>query len=159
MTPERRTRSRALIVAVALIAAVAAVAVVPDPISVAGGLLIVAVAAGGIAGEEDESGSTRGGRGDGTPAARHRRTADGRDRASLRLRTHWSTAALIDRLLDQAARQLPLEADRDRWAEEWDDHRRHLRCLRLLWWAWWVRATASRTAAELRHARLPSPDR
>jgi hypothetical protein len=73
-------------------------------------------------------------------------------------RVRWSTAALVDHLLDRAVLLLP-DDDRERWAEEWAEHRTHRSGLRLLWWAWCVRATASRTAGELRHARLPRPDR
>jgi len=66
---------------------------------------------------------------------------------------------MVNYLLLRAAALFPTEAARERWAEEWADHRAHLRGLRLLWWALCTRATASRTAAELRRARLPRPDR
>lgn len=66
--------------------------------------------------------------------------------------------ALVDHLHLRAVALLPIGADRERWAEEWAEHRTHLRGVRLVWWALCTRATASRTAAELRHARLPRPD-
>jgi hypothetical protein len=61
---------------------------------------------------------------------------------------------LVDHLLGRAARQLP-RAFRERFTEEWEDHRTHLRGVRLVWWALCVRATATRTGRELRRAELP----
>ncbi|MDT3447015.1 hypothetical protein [Pseudofrankia sp. BMG5.37] len=61
--------------------------------------------------------------------------------------------------MDGAVGRLP-ECERERWAEEWAEHRTHRRRLGLLWWALCLRATAFRMAAELREeARLPRPDR
>ena len=61
---------------------------------------------------------------------------------------------VVDRLLAAALLRLPAEL-RERYAEEWADHRSHKVGWRLLWWAFWLRATAARTAREYRHARLP----
>ncbi|WP_131765278.1 hypothetical protein [Candidatus Protofrankia californiensis] len=47
---------------------------------------------------------------------------------------------LVDYLLTRAVHQLPASYQ-DRYAEEWSDHRHHLRGLRLLWWALCVRVT------------------
>ncbi|EIV93656.1 hypothetical protein [Frankia sp. QA3] len=61
---------------------------------------------------------------------------------------------LVDHLLARAVQQFP-EHDRDRWDEEWADNRTHLKGWRQLWWALCVRATATRTAHELRATQLP----
>jgi len=71
-----------------------------------------------------------------------------------RLRIHETVDYLVDYLVERAVRRLP-EGARDRFAEEWLDHRSHLQGWRLLWWALCVRATAALTASELEHARLP----
>ncbi|WP_018505359.1 hypothetical protein [Parafrankia discariae] len=68
------------------------------------------------------------------------------------------TNQITSHLLGQAASALPGPV-RERFAEEWADHRSHYRGWRLLWWALCVRATATRTARELRAAQLPHPDR
>jgi two-component system NarL family response regulator len=85
-----------------------------------------------------------------------RRTVDRNARQRLYAVTvdRWVEASLAG-----ALRRLPGQ-ERARWAEEWSDHRSQQRGhLRMLWWAWCVRATASRTAGELGHARLPRPNR
>ncbi|GAB1695139.1 hypothetical protein KRM28CT15_69420 [Krasilnikovia sp. M28-CT-15] len=65
-------------------------------------------------------------------------------------RTNW----LISALLRSALRQLPVEI-RERWREEWCEHRGHLHGWRLAWWALWLRATATQTGREYQRARLP----
>jgi hypothetical protein len=59
-----------------------------------------------------------------------------------RLTAHLLTGSLL-----QLSEEL-----RDRYREEWADHRTHLRGWRLVWWALCVRATASRTGQEFRPA-------
>jgi hypothetical protein len=61
---------------------------------------------------------------------------------------------LISYLLSSALQQLPEEV-RQRWKEEWSEHRRHYNGWRLLWWALCLRATAARTGRECRQVRLP----
>jgi hypothetical protein len=65
---------------------------------------------------------------------------------------------LAEYLLVRAVRRLP-EGFRERYAEEWYEHRTHRSGCRLLWWALCVRATAARTGRELQDARLPRLDR
>jgi hypothetical protein len=64
---------------------------------------------------------------------------------------------LVDYLLTSAVERLP-EPLRERYDEEWRDHRTHVRGLRALWWALWLRMTAARTAAAWQDARLPRSD-
>jgi hypothetical protein len=64
-----------------------------------------------------------------------------------------SVDRLVDYLLDQTVQKLPA-ATRDRFAEEWQDHRQHYSGWRLVWWALCVRATAMHTVASLGPARL-----
>ncbi len=95
---------------------------------------------------------------DGSSPLRRRRRTGKSDRRSPGARVGGSVTELVDYLLACAASRLP-EDDRERWVEEWADHRTHLTGIHLLWWALCTRVTASRTADELRHARLPHPDR
>jgi hypothetical protein len=69
-----------------------------------------------------------------------------------------SAGWLAEWLLAGAVGRLP-EGFRERYAEEWGEHRTHRSGWRLLWWAVCVRATAARTARELQHPRLPHLDR
>lgn len=58
-------------------------------------------------------------------------------------------AVVVDHVLASAVDRLP-ETDRDRWAEEWNDHRlMHDHVFGLLWWAICLRASAARLAAAL----------
>ncbi|MCM3920259.1 hypothetical protein ND748_00960 [Frankia sp. AiPs1] len=75
-----------------------------------------------------------------------------------RLRVHMNANRLATHLLARASHRLP-EPFRERFTEEWQDHRAHYQGWRLLWWALCVRATATRTARELRRAQLPHTDR
>jgi hypothetical protein len=70
------------------------------------------------------------------------------------LRAWTSVDRLVNYLLDRAVDTLPAAA-RDRYTEEWHDHRQHYCGWRLVWWALWVRATALRTGTALEPARLP----
>ena len=65
-----------------------------------------------------------------------------------------SVDRLVDYLLDRTVEKLPAAASA-RFAEEWQDHRKHYSGWRLVWWALCVRATAMRTVAALGPARLP----
>jgi hypothetical protein len=126
--------------------------------------LVVTVVVGAVVADVERrrsgAASSRGGGGDRARPA----LAGGRRTTGERLRPRWwlhecrTVGRLADYLLDRAGRRLP-EAFRDRFAEEWQDHRTHYRGWRLLWWAFCVRATAFRTAGELQQARLPRPDR
>lgn len=64
----------------------------------------------------------------------------------------------VDHLLGHAAHSLPTPFQ-ERFTEEWADHRSYHHGWRLFWWALCVRATATRTARELRTTQLPHPDR
>ena len=55
---------------------------------------------------------------------------------------------LVGYLLTKALQKLP-EIFRDRFAEEWHDHRTRKSGTNLVWWALWVRITARRTATAL----------
>jgi hypothetical protein len=65
-----------------------------------------------------------------------------------------SVDRLVDYLLDRAVEKLPAAASA-RFAEEWQDHRKHYSGWRLVWWALCVRATARHTVAGLGPAGLP----
>jgi hypothetical protein len=97
-------------------------------------------------------GGRSGGSGLAQPAWRRPQAAEGD--AGRRLLVCLTVDGLVNHLLDRAARQLP-QAYRDRFAEEWQDHRTHLHGLRLVWWALCARATAFRTGHELRRVELP----
>jgi hypothetical protein len=64
-------------------------------------------------------------------------------------------AAIVELLLARAIRRMPARF-RDRYREEWRDHRlRHRGSMAQLWWATCVWATAGRTARELQRPDLP----
>ncbi|MGH4006915.1 MAG: hypothetical protein ACRDTH_01875 [Pseudonocardiaceae bacterium] len=65
-----------------------------------------------------------------------------------------SVDRLVDYLLNRTVEKLPAAASA-RFAEEWQDHRKHYSGWRLVWWALCVRATAMRTVTALGPARLP----
>ncbi len=77
---------------------------------------------------------------------------------AIRSQTGGPIDRAINHLLARGARVIP-ESFRERFVEEWADHRTHYRGWRLLWWALCVRVTATRTAGELRAAQVPHPDR
>lgn len=74
-----------------------------------------------------------------------------------RTRAHGLLDHAVDRLLDRAACAIP-DSHREQLVEVWADHRSHYHGWRLLWWALCARATAGRTARELRTAQLPRTD-
>lgn len=96
-------------------------------------------------------------RGSGTQLSMHRFRRNCRETRQL-TEAHRTTVRLVDHLLTRAVHQLP-DSHQDRWAEEWSDHRNHLRGLRLLWWALCIHLTAARIARELRPAQFPHTDR
>lgn len=63
------------------------------------------------------------------------------------------TDGLADHFLANATRRLP-EAHRDRWHDEWLDHRDQLHGWRLVWWAWGVRTAARRISAIVREPEV-----
>lgn len=76
----------------------------------------------------------------------------GRSLRDLRRVVRYSWAQLadwtVDHLLGQGVQALPAPF-RERFAEEWADHRSHYRGWRLLWWALCVRVTTTRTRRKL----------
>jgi hypothetical protein len=74
------------------------------------------------------------------------------------VRLAWVSAGRLAEYLVARAVRRP-EGFRERYAEEWYEHRTHRSGWPLLWWALCVRATAARTGRELQDARLPHLDR